>query len=40
MTAALLTAKTAGMTLTIIYDDSGAYCDSQGYAVPIDIFLP
>ena len=40
MTAALLSAKTNSLTVTIIYDDAGAYCDSQGYAVPIDVVLP
>ena len=38
--SSLLTAKTAGVTVTVSYDDAGAYCDiGPGYAAPYSIAM-
>jgi hypothetical protein len=39
MLAALYTARTTGDTITIVYDDAGAFCSTFGYAVPVAIEL-
>src|SRR5258708_10065820 len=37
--AVLIAAKLAGTTITIVYDNAGAYCSVNGFAVPIAISL-
>jgi hypothetical protein len=38
--ATLLTARAAGLTVTVAYDNAGAYCDiGPGYAVPYQLSL-
>jgi hypothetical protein len=40
MTATLLAAYTAGLTVNVAYDNAGAACDPEfNYAVPLTIFL-
>jgi hypothetical protein len=35
----LLTARAAGLTISLAYDNAGAYCDAGGYAAPFVISL-
>jgi hypothetical protein len=39
MFAVLLAAKLAGTSVTIVYDNAGAYCSVNGFAVPIAISI-
>ena len=39
MLSALFTARAAGLTITLAYDNAGAYCDTGGYAAPYQISL-
>jgi hypothetical protein len=37
--ATLFTARAAGLTISVAYDNAGAYCDVVGYAAPFEISL-
>ena len=39
MVAALYAARTSGATVSVVYDDSGKFCATFGYAVPVAIEL-
>jgi hypothetical protein len=37
MVAALYEARATGATISIVYDDAGAFCSTFGYAVPVAV---
>jgi hypothetical protein len=37
MVAALYAARASGLTVSVVYDDSGRFCSTYGYAVPVAI---
>jgi len=39
MTAILLAASVSKQTVTIAYDNAGAFCDPDGYALPLDVAI-